>query len=110
MSQERNDCSPRPPQSLKTFLLIPGSIQVGGIRLARPLVTTQLFDFMSQLLIQQYLNELSDLRRVSGTNREQVVREAFKSLLKDSGRSHQLIFVPEAGYRVSAFGHDPSRI
>ncbi len=30
---------------------------------------------MSQLLIGQYLNQLSDLRRVSGTDRESVVRE-----------------------------------
>ena len=50
---------------------------------------------MSQLLIQQYLNELSDLRRVSGTARESVVREAFKSLLKNWGRSRDLIFVAE---------------
>jgi predicted helicase len=50
---------------------------------------------MSQILIQQYLNELSDLRRVSGTARESVVREAFKTLLKDWGRSQDLIFVPE---------------
>ena len=33
---------------------------------------------MSQLLIQQYLNQLKDLRTVSGTQRESVVREAFK--------------------------------
>ncbi len=33
---------------------------------------------MSQLLIQHYLNQLADLRKVSGTNREMVVREAFK--------------------------------
>src|ERR1700675_4243255 len=50
---------------------------------------------MSQILIQQYLNELSDLRRVSGTARESVVREAFKTLLKDWGRSRDLIFVAE---------------
>jgi hypothetical protein len=50
---------------------------------------------MSQILIQQYLNELSDLRRVSGSARESVVREAFKTLLKDWGRSQDLIFVPE---------------
>lgn len=51
--------------------------------------------FVSQLLIQQYLNELSDLRRVSGSARESVVREAFKTLLKGWGRSQDLIFVPE---------------
>ena len=50
---------------------------------------------MSQHLISRYLNELSDLRRVSGEVRESVVREAFKTLLKDWGRSKNLIFVPE---------------
>lgn len=50
---------------------------------------------MSQILIQAYLGELSDLRRASGTERETVVREAFKSLLKSWGRSQDLIFVPE---------------
>jgi len=37
---------------------------------------------MSQLLIQQYLNQLAILKKVSGTQRESVVREAFKDLLK----------------------------
>ncbi len=50
---------------------------------------------LSQLLIQQYLNNLQDLRKVSGTNRESVVREAFKDLLKGYGRQHDLVFVPE---------------
>lgn len=50
---------------------------------------------MSQLLIQSYLNQLADLRKVSGTHRESVVREAFKDLLKGWGKSHDLIFVPE---------------
>jgi hypothetical protein len=50
---------------------------------------------MSQLLIQKYLNDLADLRRVSGSQRESVVREAFKTLLKDWGRSRGLLFVPE---------------
>lgn len=50
---------------------------------------------VSQVLIQQYFNHLSDLRRVSGTGRETVVREAFKDLLKGCARSHDLIFVPE---------------
>ncbi|MGH6817126.1 MAG: N-6 DNA methylase, partial [Hyphomicrobiaceae bacterium] len=50
---------------------------------------------MSQPLIWQYLNELADLRRVSGTERESVVREAFKTLLKGWGRTRQLVFVPE---------------
>jgi len=50
---------------------------------------------MSQVLIQQYLNNLRDLRKVSGTTRESVVREAFKDLLKGWARSQDLIFVPE---------------
>src|SRR5260370_19308682 len=50
---------------------------------------------MSQVLIQKYLNQLSDLRKVSGTNGESVVREAFKDLLKDLGRDHGLVFIPE---------------
>ncbi len=50
---------------------------------------------MSQLLIQQYLNQLATLRKVSGTDRESVVREAFKDLLKGSARSHDLVFIPE---------------
>jgi hypothetical protein len=57
---------------------------------------------VSQLLIQQYLNELQDLRRVSGTTRESVVREAFKDLLKDWGRGHHLIFVPEYEFETPA--------
>ncbi len=55
---------------------------------------------MSQLLIQQYLNQLQDLRKVSGTHRESVVREAFKDLLKGWARQHDLIFVPE--YEIAA--------
>jgi predicted helicase len=50
---------------------------------------------VSQLLIQQYLNQLETLKRVSGTTRESVVREAFKDLLKGWARSHDLYFVPE---------------
>ena len=50
---------------------------------------------MSQLLIQQYLNQLASLKKVSGTSRESVVREAFKDLLKGWARSHDLVFVPE---------------
>lgn len=50
---------------------------------------------MSQLLIQQYLNQLADLRKLSGTHRESVVREAFKDLLKGYAHSHDLVFIPE---------------
>jgi predicted helicase len=50
---------------------------------------------MSQLAITKYLNELSDLKKVSGSTRESVVREAFKDLLKAMGRAHDLVFIPE---------------
>lgn len=50
---------------------------------------------MSQLLIQQYLNQLAALKKVSGSTRESVVREAFKDLLKNWGRSLDLTFIPE---------------
>ena len=50
---------------------------------------------MSQTLIHYYLAELDRLKRASGSTRESVVREAFKDLLKGSGRQHDLVFVPE---------------
>jgi predicted helicase len=50
---------------------------------------------MSQILISRYLTELANLKKVSGTNRESVVREAFKDLLKSWGRSQDLVFIPE---------------
>jgi hypothetical protein len=53
---------------------------------------------MSLLLINQYLADLDRLRRVSGVNRESVVREAFKDLLKAWGRSRDLQFIPEHEY------------
>jgi hypothetical protein len=59
---------------------------------------------MSQLLIQQYLNELQTLRRVSGEARESIVSEAFKTLLKDWGRSKDLIFIPQ--YKLDTLTKD----
>lgn len=53
---------------------------------------------MSQLLINTYLADLHRLRQISGANRESVVREAFKDLLKAWGRSHDLQFIPEHEY------------
>lgn len=50
---------------------------------------------MSQLLIQQYLNQLATLKKVSGSQRESVLREAFKDLLKGWARSRDLHFIPE---------------
>jgi predicted helicase len=50
---------------------------------------------MSQVLINQYLAQLDVLRKVGGTHRESVVREAFKDLLKGWGKQHDLVFIPE---------------
>ena len=50
---------------------------------------------MSQTLIGNYLSDLAQLRQVSGSRRESVLREAFKDLLKAWGRQHDLMFVPE---------------
>ena len=50
---------------------------------------------MSQVLINQYLAELDRLKKVGGTHRESVVREAFKDLLKGWGKQHELVFIPE---------------
>jgi predicted helicase len=57
---------------------------------------------MSQLLINQYLNELATLKKVSGASRESVVREAFKDLLKAWGKSQNLIFIPEQEFITTA--------
>jgi predicted helicase len=56
---------------------------------------------MSQQLVQKYLNDLSDLRRVSGSQRESVVREAFKTLLKDWGKGEGLLFIPEYEHKTA---------
>ncbi len=42
---------------------------------------------MSRVLIQHYRNELATLRQISGTQRESVVREAFKGRLKGLARA-----------------------
>jgi hypothetical protein len=55
---------------------------------------------VSQLLIHHYPNELQTLRRVSGTTRESGVSEAFKTLLKDWGKSRDLIFIPQYEYQT----------
>ncbi len=50
---------------------------------------------MSQTLINQYLNQLASQKKVSGSLRESVLREAFKDLLKAWGRQHDLTFISE---------------
>jgi predicted helicase len=57
---------------------------------------------MSQLLINDYLNDLATLKRVSGTQRESVVREAFKDLLKKWGRSQNLVSIAEHEFITTA--------
>ncbi|MEK6763699.1 MAG: type ISP restriction/modification enzyme [Nitrospirota bacterium] len=59
---------------------------------------------MSHALIQHYLNQLQDLRKVSGTTRESVLREAFKDLLKSWGKQHNLVFIPE--YKLDTLTRD----
>lgn len=50
---------------------------------------------MSQILINEYLRQLDVIKRVSGSQRETIVREAFKDLLKAWGRQHSLVFLAE---------------
>ena len=50
---------------------------------------------MSQLLIHDYLKQLDLIKKISGSNRETIVREAFKDLLKAWGRQHGLGLLAE---------------
>ncbi|MGX8011772.1 type ISP restriction/modification enzyme [Mesorhizobium sp. ORM8.1] len=50
---------------------------------------------MSQLLVQQYLNEIDRLRKFSGSFTEGVISEAFKDLLKAWARQHNLHFISQ---------------
>ena len=50
---------------------------------------------MSQVLIQEYLNQLQDARKFSGSTREGVVSDAFRDLLKAWGKSEDLKFVSQ---------------
>ncbi|MHB1144049.1 MAG: type ISP restriction/modification enzyme [Thiobacillus sp.] len=50
---------------------------------------------MSQLLINDYLKQLDLIKKVSGSSRETIVREAFKDLLKAWGKQHGLVFLAE---------------
>ncbi len=57
---------------------------------------------MSQLLINTYLADLDRLKKMSGSKRESVMREAFKDLLKAWGKSLDLQFIPEHEYITSS--------
>lgn len=50
---------------------------------------------MSQILINAYLSELDRIKRISGSLSEQVIREAFKDLLKAWSRQQGLVFLAE---------------
>ena len=50
---------------------------------------------MSQLLINDYLKQLDLIKKVSGSSRETIMREAFKDLLKASGKQQGLVFLAE---------------
>jgi predicted helicase len=52
---------------------------------------------MSQIFINAYLSELDRIRRISGSLSEQVIREAFKDLLKAWSRQKGLVFLAEHG-------------
>lgn len=56
---------------------------------------------MSQRLINAYLAEIDRLKRYSGTITEQVIREAFKDLLKSWSKANELHFVPELPFETS---------
>jgi predicted helicase len=56
---------------------------------------------MSQLLINQYLKQLDIIKKVSGSQRETIVREAFKDLLKAWGRQTDLTFIAEYGMKTA---------
>ncbi len=63
---------------------------------------------MSQVLIQAYLRELADIKRMTGSSNETVLREAFKALLKDWGKSKGLFFTAEYPIENAAFKHKGS--
>ena len=50
---------------------------------------------MSRLFINDYLKQLDLIKKISGSSRETIVREAFKDLLKASGKQHGLVFLAE---------------
>lgn len=57
---------------------------------------------MSQLLISAYLKQLDLIKKVSGSHRETIVREAFKDLLKAWGRQYDLVFLAEYPLKTAA--------
>ena len=56
---------------------------------------------MSKLLINEYLREISRLKRASGSETEEIIREAFKDLLKAWSRQKGLVFLAEKRRRTA---------
>ncbi len=50
---------------------------------------------MSQLLINDYLKQLDLIKKIGGSSRETILREAFKDLLKAWGKQQDLVFLAE---------------
>jgi hypothetical protein len=57
----------------------------------------------SRVLIRHCSNHLSDLRRVPGTHRGSVVREAIDDLRQGWDRPHDPTFIPEPGLFTQEF-------
>lgn len=53
---------------------------------------------MNKQLIQEYFNEIDRLRRVSGTTTDNVIRGAFRDLLKSWSRQRNLHLLDEYGF------------
>jgi glutamate synthase domain-containing protein 1 len=56
---------------------------------------------LSQRLINTYMSEIDRLKKFSGTTTEQVIREAFKDLLKNWSKAQNLVFIPELEYATA---------
>ena len=55
---------------------------------------------MSNHLVNAYLNELDRLKKTTGSLNEQVIREAFKDLLKSWAKQAGLVFAAEYDYQT----------
>ncbi|WP_024537919.1 type ISP restriction/modification enzyme [Comamonas badia] len=60
---------------------------------------------MSQLLINDYLSQLELIKKISGSQRETIVREAFKDLLKAWGKQQGLVFLAEYPLKTATKAH-----
>jgi predicted helicase len=56
---------------------------------------------MSQQLVNRFLTELEQLKKISGTRTENVVSEAFKDLLKSWSRQLNLTFIAQLEYTIA---------